>query len=42
MVGIVTRLPGNADQVDAETFVDQKPHDIAMVSSRRRVLWTGF
>ena len=29
-------FPGDGDQVDAEAFVDQKPHNTAMVSSRRR------
>jgi hypothetical protein len=33
--------PGSGDQVDAEAFVDQKPHDTAMVSSFRRPRRTG-
>jgi hypothetical protein len=32
---------GNSDQVDAEAFVDQKPHEIAMASRRRRPRRTG-
>jgi hypothetical protein len=27
---------GYGDQVDAEAFIDQKPHDTAMASSLRR------
>ena len=30
-------LPGDRNQVDREAFVDQKPHDTAMVSRPRRV-----
>ena len=30
-------LPGDGNQVDREAFVDQKPHDTAMVSRPRRV-----
>jgi hypothetical protein len=39
--GFMTAFPGDGDQVDAEAFVDQKAHDIAMVSSRRRRWRTG-
>jgi hypothetical protein len=42
MLGIMARVPGGVDQVDVETFVDQKPHDTAMVSSVRRVRCIGF
>jgi hypothetical protein len=31
------RTPGDGNQVDREAFVDQKPHDTAMVSRPRRV-----
>ena len=41
MLGFMAALPGDGDQVDAEAFVDQKPHDTAMVSSRRRPRRTG-
>ena len=34
-------LLGDGDQADAEAFVDQKPHDTAIVSSRRRPRRTG-
>ena len=30
-------LPGDGNQVDREAFVDQKPHDTALVSRPRRV-----
>ena len=36
VLGVMACLPGNGNQVDAETFVDQKPHDTATVSSLRR------
>jgi len=36
VLGLMASLPGDGDQVDAKTFVDQKPHDTAMVSTRRR------
>ncbi len=39
--GFMTRFAGNSDQVDAEAFVDQKPHDAAMASRRRRPRRTG-
>ena len=39
--GFMAALPGDCDQVDAEAFVDQKPHDTAMASSRRRPPRTG-
>ena len=39
--GFMAALPGDGDQVDAEAFVDQEPHDTAMVSSRRRPRRTG-
>jgi hypothetical protein len=39
--GFMAGFPGDGDQVDAEAFVDQKPHDTAMVSSRRRRRRTG-
>jgi hypothetical protein len=42
VLGIMARLPGNGNQVDAEAFVDQKPHDTAMVSTRRRAACEGF
>jgi hypothetical protein len=42
VLGFMARLPGGGDQVDAEAFVDQKPHDSAMVSIRRRARCTGF
>jgi hypothetical protein len=42
MLRFMAGLPGDGDQVDAEAFVDQKPHDTAMVSSRRRPRRTGW
>jgi hypothetical protein len=36
MLGLVASFPGDSNQVDAEAFVDQKPHDTAMSSSFRR------
>ena len=42
VLSVMARLPGDGNQVDSETFVDQKPHDTAMVSSLRRVRRTGF
>jgi len=42
MPGVMARLPGDGNQVDAKTFVDQKPHDTAMVSTRRRDRCEGF
>jgi hypothetical protein len=36
MLGIMAGLPGDGNQVDAEAFVDQKPHDTVTVSSLRR------
>jgi hypothetical protein len=39
--GFMAALPGDGHQVDAEAFVDQKPHDTAMASSRRRLRRTG-
>ena len=36
VLGVMARLPGNGNQVDAEAFVNQKPHDTATVSSLRR------
>jgi hypothetical protein len=42
VLGVMARLPGDGNQVGAETFVDQEPHDTAMVSTRRRALCAGF
>jgi hypothetical protein len=42
MLGVMTRLPGDADQTGAQAFVDQKPHDTGMVSTRRRARRTGL
>jgi hypothetical protein len=42
MLGVMARLPGDGNQVDAEAFIDQKPHDTAMVSTRRRARCEGF
>jgi hypothetical protein len=42
VLGVMAHLPGDSDQVDAEAFVDQKPHDAAMMSSLRRDRCTGF
>jgi hypothetical protein len=42
VLGFMAGSPGDGDQVDAEAFVDQKPHDTAMVSSRRRPWRTGY
>ena len=39
--GFMAALLGDGDQADAEAFVDQKPHDTAIVSSRRRPRRTG-
>jgi hypothetical protein len=36
VLGVMARLPGDGDQVDGAAFVDQKPHDTAIVSSLRR------
>jgi hypothetical protein len=36
VLGVMAGLPGDGNQVDGEAFVDQKPHDTAMVSSLRR------
>ena len=40
--GFMAGFPGDFDEVDAEAFVDQKPHDTAIVSSRRRPRRTGW
>ena len=37
VLGFMAGYPGDSDQVDAEAFVDQKPHETAMVSSLRRL-----
>ena len=34
MPGLMAGLPRDGDQVDAETFVDQKSHDAEMSASR--------
>jgi hypothetical protein len=39
--GFKAALLGDGDQADAEAFVDQKLHDTAIVSSRRRRRRTG-
>lgn len=39
--GVKACLPGDGNQVDAEALVDLKPHDNAMVSSRRWVRRDG-
>ena len=39
--GFMAGYRGDSDQVDAEAFVDQKPHDTAMVSSFRRLRRNG-
>ena len=39
--GFMAGLPGDGNQVDAEAFVDQKPHDTAMAPRRRRPRRTG-
>jgi hypothetical protein len=41
VLGFVTGFTGDGDQVDAQAFVDQKPHDTAMTSSFRRLRFTG-
>jgi hypothetical protein len=41
VLGFMAAFPGNSDQVNAEAFVDQKPHDTGMVSSFRRLRCTG-
>jgi hypothetical protein len=41
VLSFMAALPGDGDQVDAEAFVDQKPHDTAIVSRRRRPRRTG-
>ena len=41
VLGFMAGYPGDSDQVDAEAFVDQKPHDTAMVSSFRRLRRNG-
>jgi len=42
VLGVMTRSPGDGNQVDTETFVDQEPHDTAMVPTRRRARCDGF
>ena len=41
VLSVMPRLPGDGNQVDAEAFVDQKPHDTAIASRRRRLRRTG-
>jgi hypothetical protein len=41
VLGFMAGFSGYGDQIDAEAFVDQKPHDTAMVSSRWRLQRTG-
>jgi hypothetical protein len=41
VVRLVAGLSGNGNQINAEAFVDQKPHGSAMLSTRRRRLCTG-
>ena len=41
VAGFMAGFSGDGDQVDGEAFVDQKPHDTAMVASRRRPRRTG-
>jgi hypothetical protein len=41
VLGFMAGYPRGSDQVDAEAFVDQKPHDTAMVSSFRRLRRNG-
>ena len=41
MLGFMAGFPGDSDQVDAEAFVDQKPHNTAIASSFRRPRRTG-
>jgi hypothetical protein len=41
VLGHMAGFPGDSDQVDAEAFVDQKPHDTAMVSSLPRPRRSG-
>ena len=42
VLGVMVFVPGDGNQVDAKTFVDQKPHDTAMSASRRRARCTGL
>jgi len=41
VMSFMAGLPGDGDQVDAEAFVAQKPHDTATVSSLRRLRRNG-
>jgi hypothetical protein len=41
VVGVMAGLSGNSNQVNAEAFVDKKPHGSAMASIRRRRLRSG-
>jgi hypothetical protein len=41
VLGFMAALPGDSDQVDAQAFIDQKPHQTAMASSFRRPRRTG-
>jgi hypothetical protein len=41
VVGVMAGPTGDGNQVDAEAFVDQKPHGSAMASIFRRRLCTG-
>ena len=41
VLGFMAGLPGYGNQVDAEAFIDQEPHDAAMVSRFRRPRRTG-
>ena len=41
MLGVVARPPGDRNQIDSETLIEQKPHDTAMSASRRRLRRIG-
>jgi hypothetical protein len=41
VLGFVSRVAGNRNQIDAQTLIDQKSHFIAMVISFRRMLRAG-
>jgi hypothetical protein len=41
VAGFMAGSPGDGDEVDGEAFVDQKPHDTAMVLSFRRPRCSG-
>jgi hypothetical protein len=41
MLGFVSGLAGDRNQIDGQTLIDQKPHPTWIVASFRRVLRAG-